>query len=90
MKLEMQQKINQTDLSNEETQVMVTGGYVMTQVRHVAYQLICLGEETIEPSLYLYSIKSYRQKPYLTSYDLERPEEEATRVKTTHGSSRVS
>ena len=60
-------------------QVKVTGGHVVTQVYHVAYQSMRLDERnTLGPTalLYLYSIKSYRQKMRLTSNDLKRPEGE--------------
>ena len=54
-------------------------GHVMTLIGHVAYHSMRLGERsTLEatPLLYLNSIKSYRQKTHLTSYDLELPEGE--------------
>ena len=54
-------------------------GHVSSQVGHIAYQLMRLCERNTmgpSPALYLYSIKSKRQKTNVTSYDLEWPEGE--------------
>ena len=54
-------------------------GHVVTLIGHVAYQSMRLGEKKpLGPTslIYLYSIKCYRQKTHLTSYDLELPEGE--------------
>ena len=51
----------------------------MTQIGHITYQRIRLGERNVlepAPLLDLNSIKSYRQKTHSTSYDFERPEGE--------------
>ena len=63
-------------------------GHVVTLIGHVAYQSMRLGERNSlgpTPLLYLYSIKSDRQKTHLTSYDSELPGGEAMGSKPNMG-----